>query len=55
VDETRLGRDQYRTGAVLQTIADAGVKVWYYRDNREAKLTTAMDKAMEGLRAVAAD
>jgi len=54
-DETRLGRDQYRTGAVLQTIADAGVKVWYYRDNREAKLTTAMDKAMEGLRAVAAE
>jgi len=31
------------------------VKVWYYRDNREAKLTTAMDKARKCLRAVAAE
>jgi hypothetical protein len=41
MDESRLGRDQFRTGYLLQTIADAGVRVFFYQSAREAKLDDA--------------
>jgi DNA invertase Pin-like site-specific DNA recombinase len=32
MDESRLGRDQWRTAFVLQQIADAEVQLWYYQE-----------------------
>lgn len=50
MDESRLGREMFETGWVLKQLTDAAVRVWYYQDNREARLDTAIDKAMESFR-----
>jgi site-specific DNA recombinase len=50
MDESRLGREMFETGWVLKRLTDAAVRVWYYQDNREARLDTAIDKAMESFR-----
>jgi site-specific DNA recombinase len=50
MDESRLGRDQFKTGYVLQRLSDAGVRVWFYQDAREAQLDTAIGKFMESVR-----
>lgn len=35
MDESRLGRDQFKTGYALWQFIQAGVRVWYYLPNRE--------------------
>jgi site-specific DNA recombinase len=50
MDDSRLGRDQFRTGYLLQQITDAGVQVWFYQEQRQAKLDDATGKLMESLR-----
>lgn len=34
MDESRIGRDQYRAAYVLQQLHDGGVAVWFYQDGR---------------------
>jgi site-specific DNA recombinase len=41
-----LGREAIETGYVLKQILDAGVRVFYYLDDHERVLDTAMDKVM---------
>ncbi len=48
-EESRLGREQVETAYILKQITDAGVRVFYYMDDREAKLDSAMDKIMASL------
>jgi site-specific DNA recombinase len=55
MDESRIGRDQYRTAYVIQQIADAGVQLWYYQEQRQAKLDDATGKFMESVRGFAAE
>src|SRR5215510_13554726 len=43
-EESRLGREQIETAYVLKQITDAGVRVWFYLNDHERKLDTAMDK-----------
>src|SRR5207249_9114939 len=38
MDESRLGRDQYRTAYALQLLTDAEVQVWDYQERRRAQL-----------------
>ncbi|HET9923739.1 MAG TPA: recombinase family protein, partial [Methylomirabilota bacterium] len=55
MDESRIGRDQYRTGYVLQQLHDAGVAVWFYQEQRQAKLDDATGKFLESVRGFAAE
>jgi len=48
-EESRLGREQVETAYILKQITDAGVRVFYYMDAREAKLDSALDKIMASL------
>src|SRR6266436_2544797 len=43
-EESRLGREQIETAYVIKQILDAGVRIFYYRDNRERTLDSATDK-----------
>ncbi len=44
-EESRLGREQIETAYVLKQITDAGVHVWFYLEDRERTLDTAMEKS----------
>jgi DNA invertase Pin-like site-specific DNA recombinase len=48
-EESRLGREAIETGCVLKQIMDAGVRVFFYLEDRERTLDTAMDKVMLSL------
>ncbi len=48
-EPSRLGRDQYQTGYCLQRIANAGIEVWYYLEDRRAELDTAVGKFIEAV------
>jgi DNA invertase Pin-like site-specific DNA recombinase len=48
-EESRLGREAIETGYTLKQITDAGVAVWFYLENRQRTLDTAMDKVMLSL------
>ena len=48
-EESRLGRETIETGYVLKQIMDAGVRVFFYLEDRERTLDTAMDKVMLSL------
>ena len=54
-EESRLGREQIQTAFALQQITDAGVRVWYYLNDQERKLDTAMDKIMGSLAGFSAE
>jgi DNA invertase Pin-like site-specific DNA recombinase len=54
-EESRLGREQIQTAYALQQITDAGVRVWFYLNDQERKLDTAMDKIMGSLAGFAAE
>ena len=54
-EESRLGREQIQTAYALQQITDAGVHVWFYLNDHERKLDTAMDKIMGSLAGFAAE
>jgi site-specific DNA recombinase len=48
-EQFRLGREQIETAYTLKRIIDAGVRVWYYLDDREARLDNALAKVMTAL------
>jgi DNA invertase Pin-like site-specific DNA recombinase len=54
-EQSRLGREQIQTAYALQQITDAGVRVWFYLNDHERKLDTAMDKIMGSLAGFAAE
>ncbi|MBI4207199.1 MAG: recombinase family protein [Betaproteobacteria bacterium] len=54
-EESRLGREQMQTGYLLSQIADAGVRIFYYLEDREAELDSATGKLLEQVRNFAAE
>src|SRR3989441_1024469 len=48
-EESRLGREQIETAYALKQITDAGVRVFFYLEERERTLDNAMDKVMLSL------
>jgi site-specific DNA recombinase len=54
-EESRLGREAIETGYTLKQITDAGVAVWFYLEDRQRTLDTAMDKVMMSLSAFGAE
>jgi len=48
-EESRLGREQIETAYALKQITDAGVRVFFYLEDRERTLDNAMDKVMLSL------
>ena len=48
-EESRLGREQIETAYALKQIMDAGVRVFFYLEDRERTLDNAMDKVMLSL------
>src|SRR5713101_8120772 len=54
-DGDRLGREQIETAFVLKRIAESGVRIFYFLEDREARLDDAAGKFFEGARHFAAD
>jgi DNA invertase Pin-like site-specific DNA recombinase len=54
-EESRLGREAIETGYTLKQITDAGVRIFFYLEDRERTLDTAMDKVMLSLSAFASE
>ena len=52
-EESRLGREQIETAYALKQIITAGVRVFYYLDDRERTLDSPTDKIMQSLTAFA--
>jgi DNA invertase Pin-like site-specific DNA recombinase len=48
--DDRLMRDQWKLAVVLPCLHDAGVRLFYYQEDREAGLTDATGRFMEGVR-----
>lgn len=48
-EESRLGREAIQTGYALKQIIDAGVQVWFYLEDGDRKLESALDKVMFSL------
>jgi site-specific DNA recombinase len=54
-EESRLGREQIETAYALKQITDAGVRVFFYLEDRERTLDSALDKVMLSLTGFAAE
>src|SRR5919112_626427 len=54
-EESRLGREQIETAYALKQIMDAGVRVFFYLEDRERTLDSAVDKVMLSLTNFAAE
>jgi site-specific DNA recombinase len=54
-EESRLGREQIETAYVLKQITDAGVRVFFYLEDRERTLDSALDKITLSLANFAAE
>lgn len=54
-EESRLGREQIETAYALKQIMDAGVRVFFYLEDRERTLDNALDKVMLSLTNFAAE
>ena len=54
-DDSRLGGDLYRTGMVLQELADAGVEVWYHATNERVSFDDPTAKLMSAVRLYASE
>jgi DNA invertase Pin-like site-specific DNA recombinase len=54
-EESRLGREQIETAYALKQITDAGVRVFFYLEDRERTLESALDKVMLSLTNFAAE
>src|SRR5215470_9946657 len=54
-EESRLGREQIETAYALKQIIDAGVRVFFYLEDRERTLDSALDKVMLSLTNFAAE
>ena len=52
-EESRLGREQIETSYALKQLVQAGVRVFYYMEDRERTLDTPTDKIMMSLAAFA--
>ena len=52
-EESRLGREQIETAYALKQLVTAGVRVFFYLDDRERTLDTPVDKIMSSLTAFA--
>src|SRR5262245_27320042 len=48
--DDRLMRDQWKLAVVLSRLHDAGVRLFYYQEDREAQLHDATGRFMEGVR-----
>src|SRR6476646_7717874 len=48
-EESRLGREQIETAYALKQIMDAGVRVFFYLEDRERTLDSATEKIMLSL------
>ena len=48
-EESRLGRESIETSYLMKQILDADVRVFYYLDDRERTLDTALDKILLSL------
>ncbi len=55
MEDSRLGREQVETAYLRKQITDAGVRVFYYLEDREARMDTALDKMMSNLTAFASE
>jgi DNA invertase Pin-like site-specific DNA recombinase len=54
-EESRLGRESIETAYTLKQFTDADVRVFFYLEDRERTLETAMDKVMLSLTNFAAE
>jgi site-specific DNA recombinase len=54
-EESRLGREQVEAAWLLKQITEAGVRVFFYLEDRERTLDSAMDKVMLSLSTFAAE
>jgi DNA invertase Pin-like site-specific DNA recombinase len=54
-EESRLGREQIETAYVIKEILDAGVRLFYYLDDRERTLDSATEKVMLSLAGFASE
>ncbi len=54
-EESRLGREQIETAYALKQITDASVRVFFYLEDRERTLDSALDKVMLSLTGFAAE
>jgi site-specific DNA recombinase len=54
-EESRLGREQIETAYALKQITDAGVRVFFYLEDRERTLDSALEKVMLSLTNFAAE
>jgi site-specific DNA recombinase len=54
-EESRLGREQIETAYALKQLVDAGVRVFFYLEDRERTLGSATDKIMLSLTNFAAE
>jgi DNA invertase Pin-like site-specific DNA recombinase len=54
-DETRLGGEVFQTGLLIQTIRDAGARLYYYFTDEEVVLDNAHAKIMVALRNFASE
>jgi site-specific DNA recombinase len=54
-DETRLGGDTYRLGLLVQSILDAGVRLFYFFSGEEVTLNNAVDKVLLAVRSFASE
>ena len=52
-EESRLGREAIETAYALKQLVTAGVRVWFYLEDRERKLDSPTDKIMLSLTAFA--
>src|SRR6267142_561252 len=54
-EESRLGREQIETAYVIKQILDAGVRLFYYLDDRERTLDSATEKVLLSLAGFASE
>ncbi len=54
-EESRLGREQIETAYVIKQILDAGVRLFYYLDDRERTLDSAAEKVLLSLAGFASE
>jgi site-specific DNA recombinase len=54
-EESRLGREQIETAYALKQIMDAGVRLFFYLEDRERTLDSALDKMMLSLTGFASE
>jgi site-specific DNA recombinase len=54
-EESRFGREQIETAYLFKQITDAGVRVFFYLEDRERTLDSALDKVMLSLTNFAAE